>query len=241
MHRIWSLDWVRNREAEVARLRAAVEAARAEPEVEEAIEEEEQLPEREREERVVEEVRDALEAGRLPWVVPYQRLELPRHAGFYEFHESVNRDKQRDLLIQLLQVEAPIHIDYAITRLAQAWGLRRAGHRIQTAGRSAVNMAVRRGAAELRGPFLWLPGQQLEVVREPDWDDGRTFRDISHIPPEEIDLAFAKLIEASGGERGAHLIPEVARVLGFDRVGPIIRSVLSERFLRGGFDGGASR
>jgi Protein of unknown function (DUF4011)/REase_MTES_1575/AAA domain/Protein of unknown function (DUF3320) len=241
MHRIWSLDWVRNREAEVARLRAAVEAARAELEVEEPIEEEEQLPEREREERVVEEVRDALEAGRLPWVVPYQRLELPRHAGFYEFHESVNRDKQRDLLIQLLQVEAPIHIDYAISRLAQAWGLRRAGHRIQTAGRSAVNMAVRRGAAELRGPFLWLPGQQLEVVREPDWDDGRTFRDISHIPPEEIDLAFAKLIEASGGERGSHLIPEVARVLGFDRVGPIIRSVLSERFLRGGFDGGPSR
>jgi REase_MTES_1575/AAA domain/Protein of unknown function (DUF3320) len=241
IHRIWSFDWVRNREAEVARLIAALEAARAEPDVEEAIDEEEQLPEREREERVVEDVRDALEAGRLPWVAPYQRLELPGQAGFYEFHESVNREKQRDLLIQLLQVEAPIHVEYAISRLAQAWGLRRAGHRIQTAGRSAVNMAVRRGAAELRGPFLWLPGQQLEVVREPDWDDGRTFRDISHIPPEEIDLAFAKLMEASGGEGGAHLIPEVARVLGFDRVGPIIRSVLSERLLRGGFDGGPSR
>ena len=96
-------------------------------------------------------------------------------------------------------------------------------------------MAVQSGKAEQRGDFLWRPGQELEVVREPDWEDGRTFRDISAIPPEEIDLAFAKLIEASGGELGDHLIPEVARILGFDRVGPNIRSILSQRLLRGPF------
>ncbi len=135
-----------------------------------------------RHERIVEDVRNALEAGRLPWVVAYKRLELPKQSGHYEFHESINRDKQRDLLIQLLKVEAPIHVDYAISRLAQAWGLRRAGQRVQLAGRTAVKMAVGGGAAEQRGDFLWRPGQELEVVREPDWDDGRTFRDISFIP-----------------------------------------------------------
>jgi hypothetical protein len=98
---------------------------------------------------------------------------------------------------------------------------------------------VRSGKAEQRGDFLWRPGQELEVVREPDWDDHRTFRDISFIPPEEIDLTFAKLIEASGGEIGDHLIPEVARVLGFDRVGQNIRSILSSRLLRGNFGVGS--
>jgi hypothetical protein len=102
-------------------------------------------------------------------------------------------------------------------------------------------MVVRKDAAEKRENFLWLPGQVLEVVREPDWNDRRTFRDISEIPPEEIDLAFVKLIEAGGTDVGEHLIPEVARVLGFDRVGQNIRSVLSRRLLRGDFARGNLR
>jgi polyhydroxyalkanoate synthesis regulator phasin len=239
IHRIWSLDWVRDRQGELGRLAQALEQARTAAAVESPPEREDEPPPREREERIVEDVRGALEAGHLPWVVPYQRLELPRQSGIYEFHESVNRDKQRDLVVQLLEAEAPIHVDYAISRLAQAWGLKRAGHRVQQAGRTAVNMAVRSGKAEQRGDFLWRPGQELEVVREPDWDDHRTFRDISFIPPEEIDLTFAKLIEASGGEIGDHLIPEVARVLGFDRVGQNIRSILSSRLLRGNFGVGS--
>jgi hypothetical protein len=235
IHRVWSLDWVQNREAELHRLVEALEEARASMPSDASIEAEDVPPVREREERIVEDVREALDAGRLTWVVPYKRLELPRQNDHYEFHESVNRDKQRDLLIHLLEIEAPVHVDYAISRLAQAWGLRRAGHRVQLAGRTAVKMAIRRGAAEQRGDFLWRPQQELEVVREPDWEDQRTFRDISFIPPEEIDLAFAKLIEAGGGDTGGDLIPEVARVLGFDRVGQNIRSILSERFRRGGF------
>ncbi len=231
---MWSLDWVRNRESEVARLKAALEDARTRSEGFGVPDAEEAPPEREREERVVEDVREALDSGNLPWVVLYRCAELPPQTGFYEFHESVNREKQRDLLIQLLEVEAPIHVDFAITRLAQAWGLRRAGHRIRLAGKTAIDMAIRRDAAERRGDFLWRPGQELDVVREPDWDDPRTYREVSQIPPEEIDLAFAKLIEAGGGEAGDHLIPEVARVFGFERVGPNIRSALSERLLRVG-------
>ena len=160
VHRIWSLDWVRNRQGELERLEKALEAARAKQTVEAPPEPKDEPPPREREERIVEDVRDALEAGRLPWVVPYKRLDLPKQSGYYQFHESINRDKQRDLLIQLLKVEAPIHIDYAISRLAQAWGLqaRRASSPARGAHGGQYGRTKRQGRAARRLPLAPRPG-----------------------------------------------------------------------------------
>jgi hypothetical protein len=230
IHRVWSLDWVRNRQNEVARLREALEEGDAEGTNRQEEVADEELPPRERTERMVEDLHDALQSGALEWLAAYERVELPLQRGHYDFHESINREKQRDLLIELLAVEAPVHVDYAIRRLGEAWGLRRTGHRVRSAGLQAIKMAVRRKAAELRGDFIWVPGQELKVVRGPDRDDRRTFRDIEEIPPEEIDLALSNLLEASGGSiSGQHLISGVAKVLGFDRVGATIRDVLTER------------
>lgn len=229
VHRIWSLDWVRNRQAEVERLREALQARNSDTHAGVVDRVEEERPERERTERVVEELRDALDYGRVPWVKEYTRVDLPRQRTFYEFHESVNRERQRDLLIQLLEGEAPIHVEYAIRRLGRAWGLERTGHRVRGAAVQAIKMAVRRGAAELRGEFLWLPDQVLTVVRSPCWSDERTFRAIHEIPPEEIDLAFENLTKATGATPGPELIAEAAKVLGFDRVGANIRDALAAR------------
>jgi hypothetical protein len=108
------------------------------------------------------------------------------------------------------------------------WGLKRIGDRIRTAGEQAAKMAQRRGLVELRGKFIWLPDQELTEVRSPCWSDDRTFRAIDEIPPEEIDLAFERLM-ASGILGDAELIPVAAKVLGFDRAGGRIRQVLEPR------------
>jgi hypothetical protein len=225
IHRIWAIDWVRNRQNEFERLAAALDEEPSTPVGEGP--DEEVL--REREERPVAELADAIDSVHLPWVVEYERTSLPTQQSFYEFHETVNRKMQRDLLIKLLEVEAPIQVDYAIRRLARAWGLKRVGGQIIKAGRQAIGMAERMGAAERRGDFIWRPGQEISVVRSPRWDDERTFRAIDEIPPEEIDLAFEKLLEASGGASGPFLISKAAKVLGFDRVGAKINQVLSAR------------
>jgi hypothetical protein len=230
IHRIWSLDWVRNRQNELNRLREALEAGTADTGDGLAEVAEVELPPRERTERMIEDLGEALKSGGLEWLAPYERVELPRQRGYYEFHESINRDKQRELLVELLGVEAPVHVDYAVRRLGEAWGLRRTGHRVRSAGLQAINMAVRREAAQLRGDFIWLPGQELTVVRQPNGDDDRTFRKVEEIPPEEIELAVSRLLDASGGAlSGEHLISGVAKVLGFDRVGATIRAVLTDR------------
>ena len=247
IHRIWSLDWVRNRAGEIARLDAALAAAKARAEATSesgerseaesvAVVLEHDEP-RERLDRVVHELSDSGAAVRLPWTEVYERANLGSHSSHYEFHESVNRRVQTDMLIELLAVEAPISIDYAIRRLAEAWGLRRAGHRVVSAGRQAVSQAGRRSAVEVRSEFLWRPGQTLTSVRVPDAGNPDTRREIDEIPPEEIDLAIARLRESSAGLVDEQLIAQVARVLGFDRTGGRIRSVLEKRVIATRRDG----
>jgi hypothetical protein len=238
IHRIWSLDWVRNRNGELGRLQDALGAAskgkeshaeppgsRASPSDGESADE---TP-RARVERVVHELNTPEAALALPWTEPYRRITLPHQRSYYEFHESVNRRAQTNLLVDLIAAEAPISIDYAIRRLAEAWGLRRAGHRIVTAGKQAIGQASRRNAVEVRGRFLWRPGQSLVRVRIPDPEDPETRRDIDDIPPEEIDIAVYWIRVGSPGADNDHLIAQVARILGFDRTGERIRTVIGER------------
>jgi len=133
------------------------------------------------------------------------------------------------MLVELIRVEAPISVDYAIRRLAEAWGLERTGSRIRSAGLQAVRRAERRGMAERRGDFLWRPGQTLTGVRVPDSADPGTRRGIDDIPPEELDLTIARLRAAVAGLSDGSLVTHVARVFGFDRTGGRIRAVLEGR------------
>jgi hypothetical protein len=66
-------------------------------------------------------------------------------------------------------------------------------------------------------------------VRIPNPAEPLTRRDIDEIPPEELDLAIARLSEAGAGLEEEQVIVQVARVLGFDRTGDRIRSVLEDR------------
>jgi hypothetical protein len=227
VHRVWSLDWVRNREAEVGRIREALEAN---DDDEGATEDQDVEPvARERNEREVAELKEASDSEHLPWVVEYTRVELPKQNTDYEFHVSINREKQRDLVLELVEAEGPIHVDYAIRRLAGAWGLKRTSDRIRKAGIQAIRMAIRTGNAELRGKFIWRAGQELDVVRSPCWDDDRTWRSINEIPQEEIDLAITKLVESSGGRIGEQLVSDTGKVLGFSRTRGSTRDALLKR------------
>ena len=238
IHRIWSLDWVRNRNGEIARLQEALHATTAdtEPDAEPSVSRDTRAdgpppedPPRARVERVVYELTTPEAALALPWTETYRRVALQPQHSFYEFHESVNRRPQTELLIDLVAAEGPISIDYAVRRLAEAWGLRRTGHRIATAGKQAVDQAARRDAVDVRGRFLWRPGQSLDRVRIPDPRVPDTRREIDDIPPEEIDLAIHSIRLGSAGVDDDQLIAQVARVFGFDRTGGRIRAVIEDR------------
>jgi uncharacterized protein DUF4011/restriction endonuclease-like protein/AAA domain-containing protein/uncharacterized protein DUF3320 len=237
IHRIWSLDWVRNRSGEIDRLSTALEAAIARngpvPDDVGAIAARVPGPAaqpepRARVDREVIELHSSGAAHHLPWTCTYERARI-EGATSAEFHDPANLRQQTDMLVELLRVEAPVSVEYAVRRLAEAWGLERTGSRIRSAGLEAVGRAEQRGAADRRGDFLWRPGQTLTCARVPDPADPKTRRDIEDISPEELDFAIAQLRGAIAGLRDGNLVTHVARVFGFDRTGGRIRAVLEGR------------
>jgi hypothetical protein len=234
LHRVWSLDWVRNRPHEIERLSEAIETAKRDRDTQAGVANTPtqltaESQERERQPRVVLGARDVSWTAHLDWVEPYTRVELPAVHNYYDFHESVNRRKQVELLARLVETEAPVHFDYATRRVREAFGYAQSGKKIVAAMRQAVQNAQRDGSVEVRGHFLWRRGQQLQAVRTPDPNDPRTVREIQQIAPEEIDLVIEQLREASPGADDEGLIGQVSRILGFERIGPTIRRVVAER------------
>jgi very-short-patch-repair endonuclease len=230
--RIWSRDWVRDRPAELTRLKADIETAiregrptRRRPTTPLS----EPAPERQRDTIEVHDITSAEAAESLPWVTTYQRCELPALPSTIEFHDPALRPRLVGRLQALIDVESPIAVGYAISRLAEAAGIARRGSRVMEAGTKAINEAARQGILEQRGDYLWMPGRPIWTVRTPDRADQRTRRGIDEIPPEEIDLAMQRLREASGTVDADRLISQTARVLGFDRAGGRIQTAIAER------------
>jgi very-short-patch-repair endonuclease len=128
--RIWSRDWVRDRPAELARLKADIETAIREgrptrrrpttPVSEPALE-------RQRDTIEVHDITSAEAAESLPWVTTYQRCELPALPSTIEFHDPALRPRLVGRLQTLIDVESPIAVGYAISRLAEAAGIARRG------------------------------------------------------------------------------------------------------------------
>jgi very-short-patch-repair endonuclease len=230
VHRVWSLDWVRDRAGQTRRLQKALEHARQQSSgpptpVEGAIAE--GSPRRVN--RTVVELRDRASILELPWVAPYARAALAHQHSAFEFHDAGNRAQQRELARQLIEVEAPVHTDYVIRRLADAYGLQRVGNRVDAAARQALSQTMRSNGYIRRGKFIWRAGQALDVVRRPLDGDPRTRREIELIAPEELDLAFNRLLEGANGVSDDDLIAAAARIVGFDRTGERVRAVLERR------------
>src|SRR3546814_20360608 len=64
---------------------------------------------------------------------------------------------------QIVEVEGPVHLDEVTTRIREAWGLKRAGARIQDAVERAVEVSVRADRLERSGAFLSIPGRSPRV------------------------------------------------------------------------------
>lgn len=237
LYPLWSIDWVKNRREQVQRLEAALTAARdaepledapgdATPAVVASAPEVASAPsdegERVRRDRPLVDVRDDPTA--LPWVHVYECAELaPVTSRFYDFADAHHQRRQVEMVIEVANVEAPIHVEQLARRLADAFGVDRVTKTVQTAVNRAVEKAARQAVVERRGDFLWRRGQAMPPIRTPDPDDPRTRRDIEQIACLELTSAVVRMRKASPGAELEHLIPQAARVFGFDRTSARIR------------------
>ena len=79
---------------------------------------------------------------------------------------------------------------------------------------------------EKRGDFLWSTGLNDVPVRVPMSQVQETYRDVAHIPPEEIQACMLLIIRHAVGIGADSLLKETASVFGFNRTGNRIRDRL---------------
>ena len=176
IHRIWAPSWVTRREEEVERLRKAIEKARKSgptygkfsKKAEKGFRHGVDQKERKRRRKAVDTNRK--QGSSVSIGVPYKVSRLKpkfeeyitvpiRRRPYYstqknEFHLPTNREEQCRLLTELVKKEGPIHFEYAVKRLAKAWGLKRVGVRVKDAVQEAVERCASAGHILVRDNIL---------------------------------------------------------------------------------------
>jgi len=234
--RVWSTDWFKDRQGQVARLISlidgtrsrALEEAQAEKETRERVAKENETKLAEESELLRQEAAELSAAAlksepyQRPVAVPYVTATV----GGYYLNAPLLAAPLGDLVkacVLVIETESPIHQIDLTARVAAMWG-QRAGPRIQSRIMEACRSAENRGVIQRRGDFYWsistpekLPVRSRLGTKIP----------ANRVVPEEYREAIT-LILAKGHAFSRHeLVKEVRAVFGFSRTGAILDEAIN--------------
>ncbi|MHC5538461.1 DUF3320 domain-containing protein, partial [Singulisphaera rosea] len=139
--------------------------------------------------------------------------------------ETVTSKRLASLVVKVVKVESPVHMQEVVRRVAEALGVKRLSQKFQTTLESACEDAAGRGLIRLQGEYCWLPEMSKPPVRDRS-DLPAASRKIELIAPEEIEQAVEKVVGDSFGIESGDIPAPASRLLGFPRTSDEIR----ERF-----------
>ena len=203
IHHIWSPAWVARRDSEIRRLKDALEQAQ-----QFQLEKDAQKPVIDvKADNAPETDVQKIQFGGVEKIgVPYKIQPLKATFNPYikvatanktydskqknEFHFPENREIQTKLLAELVQKEGPVHFDYAVERLAAAWGVKQVTPQITHAVKEALNNLLREQKVVIKGSFLWPPELKQTPIRVPIQGIPESKRKPEYIAPEEVESAM---------------------------------------------------
>lgn len=232
MHRIWSTDWFRNPEDQLARTVSAIERARAGaeqagPEAEapdEADEADEHGHDPAPDGRTIIERAEADDEEASSNAPAYEEAQLDLRVPDGLHDESAIR--VMEWVREVVEVESPVHQALVARRIADAAGASRVGRRIKRKVEKAVSYALQKDYVEQEGDVLTAPGQEDVPVRDRSGAEGDT-RDIAYVPLPEIKAAALRVAERAYGASRDELVAATARRLGYARAGSRIEAKLA--------------
>ena len=218
IHRVWAPDFVMRHDLEVKRLKEAIERARDSPQT--PLQPKEEDPKNPEAPSVSYSFVTPTQQGsnsNSNWATYYKTYVPPfRPPWSVQFHDAPRTLSKQ--LTEIVDNEGPIHVDNASRRLAQTWSLHRIGPRMSEAVDVAIRIALRSNRIARRGDFLYSTKNEPLRVRKPNPNNRDTFRNLTQIPPEEIELAFTKILQEALSLPREPLIVQTARIFGIDRV-----------------------
>lgn len=229
IHRLWSTDWFHRPNEQLDAIVAKIEAAKAEHD--------EGAPSKPKRAVPVEifaiEREDVTEMGLVASddgadgeagkFYVEASPERPAHS-IGELHETPT-GTLAGLVEEVVAIEGPVHIDEVIERIRSAWGLKRAGGRIQQAIEDAAKVAVGNGKVEREGDFLAIPQADV-IVRDRSLAASTTLRRADRLPPAEIAVAILDIVRANFGATRDQIVQAVSRAVGNKATSSAVREMI---------------
>jgi very-short-patch-repair endonuclease len=225
LYRIWSTDWFKARSKQVEKLLAAVEAAINVPEFSTETQWQEEVAVQTSTESDNDQVfptqlevpvRDYLAEVMRPYIESRPKRQ---YSDFYGNMAAV-----KNVLLEVVEMEAPLHIDVAVRRVASAWRITRAGSRVQDVCRRALELSIRDKAVVIRGKFIYSSVEKSIPVRRNV--PGGSTRLAEEIAPEEIAAVVEIVLRDQIKLSHKDLLVASARALGFERTGSDVRAAV---------------
>lgn len=152
-------------------------------------------------------------------------VSRPQHLSC-ELHEAP-RGALSTMAEAVVDVEGPVHIDEVVNRIRDAWGLKRAGGRIQEAVEMALNVSVHTGRLLRDDDFLSVPGQKAQV-RDRSQVIAQSLRRCDTLPPSELELAVLEVVRINFGATDDQVCMAVSRALGFKSTSGQLRDLIAQ-------------
>lgn len=226
IHRIWSTDWFRRPREQLERVVKAIEDAKIELEARR----ERGIAKRASLDVVTVDRGDVTEIGLVAVEAPASSLPYIEAAPKRPAHVTTELHDTRTGVLsgmaeEVVNVEGPVHLDEIINRVRDAWGLRRAGGRIQDAVERALRGSVRQNRVVEHDDFYWRPGTE-PVVRDRSSANSATLRRPEMLPPTEIRAALAQLVANNFGATEEQCVVAVSRAFGYKSTSAQLRDVI---------------
>jgi hypothetical protein len=217
---VWSTDWFHRPEEQVRKILGAIDSARREWASRNG-DSAGEGPERERPATIARVAVDRTEEASIS--VPYQEAAFPVRARKID---DINVTEIKDIVVRILEVESPIHVEELARRTVERLGGKRAGKRATEAVRDALRIACGKHEACRDGEFYALAIQAECPVRDRSQVSSQSLRKADMIPPAEIRAAITRIIDAHHGATHDEVVTAVARALGFAATSAQLRSAI---------------
>lgn len=160
------------------------------------------------------------------WTQPYEQVAIEVSDTWIELHEPSARPQLHRIIQEVVGSEGPVTEKYVLRRVREAWGVKRAGARIQQVFEQALRQLAASQKIERRaGDVLIHPGRECDVVRVPDGSE-HSQRSVDEVPRDELALCMQRLVEEGGAIDRDELTATTSRMFGWTRRGTEIQAAL---------------
>lgn len=228
LHRVWSRDWIENRDAEIARIMARLGSLEANEPDEELADEVATAQASQfasatdfaaavaAQARLIDETAQHAairhdERGP-EGVVPYREIDHLQGLGGLQGFYITAINVRLSLIKTLVDHEGPIHTRRLAKRMAEVFDIPRVTKKLREEIEGTIRLAVSYGLIEEREDFLWPAGMRRPPVRVPAGEDRP--RSVDDIAIEELAEAAYIVMKAAKSLETDDLVKETARLFG---------------------------